>query len=142
MPIPVLTQVKFEGYKITFRKTVEINPASCTLMKENVTSTGDFTDFTGDSDRTTVSYNFKCLYKREFQPAERTKYGLHGNESGIIWLAPDHLATQFGTWKVDVRKWYVKLAESIFIVDRVVYEEPLFGSCLAIRLYLVDIDLE
>ena len=139
MSVAVITPEKFYRYRTQFKKNLDKVPARCVITFTTQTSSGSFTDFTGDSNRTTNTFTLPCLYNFELSEQQRLKYGMDSNESGIIFLSPIHLQEMTGytdLTRKDIAM--ILLNEGEFAVNRVKHKEPLYNSCIAIQLYVMD----
>ena len=136
-----ITQTRFVRFRQQFFKTLQCVPSECTLIfTSKAESTGQFTNFTGESDRVKEEHTVKCLYKREFSANDRVKYGLHEDVSGVVYVAPTDLVDALGTFKIDKRKFSVLLNEINYIVDTVIFRGPFYNSCIAVEIRVKDPD--
>jgi len=141
-----LTQGQFTNYQNIFYRYAIASPMTISLGIQTPTpSTGNFLeDFAGannsDTDGyPTTWYDFPALYQRDLDTFSRERYGLVENQSGVIYLSPIQIQDVFGSFNaLDERLVVIKLDGHIFMLDKLEYMEPLFGSCVAIEFTLKD----
>lgn len=137
--ISTLSHSKFIQYQVAFERSIRQTPAEATLiLTKNIVSTGEFTDFTGESGRGEVRHTIKCLYKRDFSRSERIKQGIEEEVSGVVYLSPRDLMDTLGTFKLDKFKTRVVLNDIEYIVGSTIYRAPFYNSCIAVELRLRD----
>lgn len=138
--ISPITQQKFVQYRERFLLEIQKSPVLLEIGRATVSSIGPFTDFTGDSARTETKHSFKCLYERTVNEFQRQKYGIEMEIKAVVFLSPQHLIDAYGTFRLGdfLEQLKVYLYEEDYQVSQVVYLEPLYDSCIAVRLDLKD----
>jgi len=107
---------------------------------QNDTSSGfSLTNFVGDNPRTPILYKLQCLYNKEISNREREKYGLPMEVNGEIFLSPKQLVPLFGTYKLNWNKTKVHFEERIQVIDRIIYLEPMYESCVGVQVFVKDV---
>jgi hypothetical protein len=139
MPGTMLTKGRFLSLQGKFYRKVTASPMKIDLVVVTaITPADDYDAFVGDSDRTSKTYSFPCLYKRQLSDYDRTKYGLTAEINGLIWLSPIDIKKQLPDFHIDKA-----LVTSIFagkkqVLDQVDYLEPYYDTCIAVFLKLKD----
>lgn len=139
----LISKSNFNRYrKIFYNKVVntpyEIELEISTVDKSSSTD-GDFlSSFVGDSKRTSETYTFKALYEKEISDRTREKYGLPKEVNGIVYLSPLQLIKKFGTFKLDWNRTKVHFEGSTQVINKIVYLEQLYGSCVGIQIFVQD----
>lgn len=130
--------------KQKFYSTVMQLPVVWTLIQTFPVRTDDaYLDFIGDNKRADNTFQIKALYRNQFSEWERTKFGIHKDVSGLLYVPPQVLEQTFGTFRLDWNTIKAQQPDQYegqepFVVDRVAYQEPLYKSCVAVILHLKD----
>lgn len=133
-----LTHASFLKHKNLFRHSVLKTPTDATIHVTTVTTSDKFSAFTGDGERSSESKTVKCLYKRVIERSYRMKYALHEGISGLIFIPPDFLIAEFGTYQLDYTKLTVELQGHTYKVDGVLYHSPHYSDCVCVEYRLTD----
>lgn len=143
--ITQLTFGKFVKYKKAFELTLNRVPTTCVLHIAEVVvpqtseeSVSDFTEFVGERERVIKHYTLKCLYRRDFSPMQREKFGYEEDITGVVFLAPDHISKAVGTEFLDETKITVTFAGFDYTASRVIRRGDLFNTCISIEITLVE----
>lgn len=139
----IVTHSRFLRYQeVLYQKilrvpyTIELEIVSV----QNDTSLGfSLTNFVGDNPRTPILYKLQCLYNKEISNREREKYGLPMEVNGEIFLSPKQLVPLFGTYKLNWNKTKVHFEERIQVIDRIIYLEPMYESCVGVQVFVKDV---
>ena len=94
--------------------------------------------FVGDSPRTLNTYELQALYVKEISNREREKYGLPMEVNGEVYFSPKQLVPLFGTYLLDWNKTKIHFEGRIQVIDKVVYLEKMYDTCIGIQLFLKD----
>lgn len=102
-----------------------------------------YLSFVGDNKRAENKFTIKALYKTELTEWDRTKYGMNKQITGALYIPPAILEQVFGTYKIDWNKIKVQQQgqyenEVPIVINKVSYQEPLYGTCIAVILHLLD----
>lgn len=138
----IVTHSRFLRYQeVLYQKilrvpyTIELEIVSV----QNDTSSGfSLTNFVGDNPRTPILYKLQCLYNKEISNREREKYGLPMEVNGEIFLSPKQLVPLFGTYKLNWNKTKVHFEERIQVIDRIIYLESMYESCVGVQVFVKD----
>lgn len=138
----IITKAAFIGYQTTFYNKLQNTPYKVKLIRTSVVR-GDQTDpitaiFVGDQRRTEEKYEFNALYEKEISNRTREKYGLPMEVNGIVYLSPRQLTPVFGDYHLDWNKTKVEFEGHIQVIDKVVYLEELYGSCVGVQIFVKD----
>jgi hypothetical protein len=98
----------------------------------------DLDMFVGDSKRDSVEYTFNALYEKDISTRTREKYGITNLVNGIVYLSPLQVAPKLGTYRVDKDKTVIHFNGAIQVIDKIDYLEEMYGSCIAIQIFLKD----
>lgn len=139
--MPKVTYAKFFNYQGAFYHEVANADMQIEIGIESSSApSGDFLkDFTGSNNRTITWTTFNALYQSDVRSFDRSKVGIPSDEEGIVYLSPLQLIPIYGTFEIDKLATHVRKSGKEFILHRVTYLEPLYGSCLAIELMMTDI---
>lgn len=142
MQVSTLTRSKFHVIQQAFFNAVRQSPTCCTINETTVSATSlSYSDFVGESDRTTTAYKIRCFFHRIVNNHDRDKFGLSKDVSAIIYTSPNILSSVMGKWMLDDTKIKVTLFDREYLVSAIVYvghvEE--YGSCVTVELRLKDI---
>ena len=133
---------KFFAYQDRFFQQVMNLPPVVTFYY-NTASGGDaYEIFTGQQTRSQEGVAIHCLYKRQLNDYQRTKYGIDEDVQAVIYVPPQILAQIFGTFQLDYKRINIMFSDlkndEVYVVRRMVYLEPLYDSCLAVSYHLVS----
>ncbi len=59
--------------------------------------------------------------------------------NGEIFLSPKQLVPLFGTYKLNWNKTKVHFEERIQVIDRIIYLEPMYESCVGVQVFVKDV---
>ena len=139
----LISKSNFNKYSKIFYSKVTNTPYEIELEISSVdksSTDGDFlSSFVGDSKRTSEIYTFKALYEKEISDRTREKYGLPKEVNGIVYLSPLQLIKKFGTFKLDWNRTKVHFEGSVQVINKIVYLEQLYGSCIGIQIFVQDV---
>lgn len=138
----IITKAAFVGYQTTFYNKLQSTPYKVKLIRTSVVQ-GDQTDpitamFVGDQRRTEEKYEFNSLYEKEISNRTREKYGLPMEVNGVVYLSPRQLTPVFGDYHLDWNKVKVEFEGRVQVIDKVVYLEELYGSCVGVQIFVKD----
>lgn len=145
MPVQALSHQKYLNLRSRFALEVNKSPVIATLVYITPTSSGSFTDLTGESARTEGNYNVKCLYDRNMTEYKRSKFGLTHDVSGLLYLSPIHIAGAVPsgiTWAdffINFERLHVILYGERYQVGLPRFKEPLYNTYIAVELHLKNI---
>lgn len=138
MAVANLTLQKFQRYRAVFEQEVNKQPVEANIILAVIADSTGFTGFTGDKTPTYIDKVVKCLYKRDFSPFERTKFGLKDEVTGVLYIPPNNLIAAFGTWKLAETKIKVLLYGDTYGVGYVRFNGPMYDSCISVEYRLID----
>lgn len=116
------------------------SPMLITLRVVNVgNNEGSIEDFVGSSDRTFTDHKVHALYNYNIIPYDRDKSGYSNDISGEVFVSPLELQRVIGTFRVDRKKTHVIFTDQEVALKEIEYMEPLFNSCVAIKLIMDDL---
>lgn len=93
------------------------NPTEVIIQFIKVTSTGSFTDFTGDSQRTVdMEFGLRCFYQRYLNDKQREKAGVAEDVTLSVFISPLDLQAKTGSFDFPdyVRSSYSRIAVKMF----------------------------
>lgn len=136
----IISKAAFLGYQTQFYNKLRNTPYQIQLLHTKVVSDGTDTlaAFVGDQERETKSYTFQALYEKEISNRMREKYGLPMEVNGIIYLSPRQLTPIFGDYHLDWNKIKVQFEGRIQVIDKIVYLEEMYGSCVGVQIFVKD----
>lgn len=135
----ILTLSLFHRTREKFWTEVGKSPETVDFLEVSTSAPDDpMKVFTGDSVRTEVSNTFKCLYRRKFTPAQRTKFGLKSDISCVVFVSPKDIEKVYGSYKVDEKKFVFVFQDVRYVVDNFIYQAEQFGNCVAIEIRLKE----
>ena len=145
----MISQGRFLQLQELFFKKVTLccNPSTVTFKFIKITSTGKYTDFTGDSQREVEKYVvLKCFYMRNISDKQREKFGVKEEVTDIVYISPIELKNKYGsmTFPDYVRKSYSQIAVEFlgkhYEIDSIRDLEPMHNGkeyiCLAYQVNL------
>ena len=83
-------------------------------------------------------FEFPALYEKEISNRMRDKYGLSKEVNGIIYLSPKQLEPKLGSYQLDWNKTKVHFNGSTQVIDKIIYLEEMYGSCVGIQIFVKD----
>lgn len=135
----LLAKSSFEKFQAIFYRKVAASPYSITLSIITPTTVqGSMEEFVGDSDRDVKQYEFPCLYEKTVDVMQREKYGLPDMIDGIVFLSPLQLVPVLGTYLINKERTKITFEGRTHVIDRVIYLESLFNSCVSVQLDIKD----
>lgn len=139
----LVSQAKFSSYRSLFYQKLLQTPYKIQLEVvsiQKVEPTEEFSldAFVGDSPRNSKFYEFQALYEKEISDRDREKYGLPKEVNGVVYLSPLQLVPVFGTFKLDWNKTKVHFEGSTQVINKIVYLEQLYDSCVGIQIFVKD----
>lgn len=139
----LVSKSKFQYYQNTFYKKVMLTPYEIqleivTIQKVEPTEEFSMDAFVGDSPRTSEFFKFQALYEKEIPNRTREKYGLPKEVNGIVYLSPKQLVPKFGDYHLDWNKTKIHFEGRVQVIDKIIYLEELYGSCVGIQIFVKD----
>ena len=140
----VLSQAAFRSYQNKFHEKIMGTPHTVkveifsVVPKDDTSGEFDIETFVGDSKRTSKEYLFNALYEEDISTRTREKYGVTNLINGIVYLSPLQVLPVLGTYRIDKNKTIVHFNGAIQVIDKIDYMDELFGSCIAIQIFLKD----
>lgn len=139
----ILPQAKFNRYRQVFFNKLKATPYT---IKLEIVQPGVSTDseefslesFVGDNPRESSFYEFRALYEKEISDRTREKYGLPKEVNGIVYLSPMQLVPVFGDYHLDWNKTKVHFEGHIQVINKIIYLEELYNSCVGIQIFVRD----
>lgn len=119
--------------RIFFNNVVNCkNPVSVLIQVPTISSTGTFTDFTGDSGRDgfDTELTLKCLYKRSISDKDRAKYGIDEDIDSLVYISPLELKDKYASLTLPdaifktKQKAKVTLFDKVYRIKQIVENEP------------------
>ena len=109
-----------------------------TVQKVEPTEDFSFDAFVGDSPRESTFYSFQALYEKEIPNRTREKYGLPKEVNGVVYLSPLQLVPKLGDYHLNWNKTKVHFEGRVQVIDKIVYLEELYGSCVGLQIFIKD----
>lgn len=139
----LVTKSKFQYYQNTFYKKLLATPYRIkleivTIQKVEPTEEFSMDAFVGDSPRTSEFYEFQALYEKEIPNRTREKYGLPKEVNGVVYLSPKQLVPALGYYHLDWNKTKVHFEGRVQVIDKIIYLEELYGSCVGVQIFVKD----
>lgn len=139
----LVSKSKFLQYRQTFYRKLLDTPYKITLEiieVKPVESIGDFSfdAFVGDSPRESTFYSFQALYEKEIPNRTREKYGLPKEVNGVVYLSPLQLVPKLGDYHLNWNKTKVHFEGRVQVIDKIIYLEELYGSCVGLQIFIKD----
>lgn len=139
----LVTRAKFLSYQNLFYKKLQATPYKIqleivTIQKVEPTEEFSMDAFVGDSPRTSEFFEFRALYEKEIPNRTREKYGLPKEVNGIVYLSPKQLVPALGYYHLDWNKTKVHFEGRIQVIDKIIYLEELYGSCVGVQIFVKD----
>ena len=137
----LISKSKFLQYQRTFYSKLLATPYEVKLEVVEVkpiVSTEDFSfdAFVGDSPRESTFYSFQALYEKEIP--NRTRDGLPKEVNGVVYLSPLQLVPKLGDYHLNWNKTKVHFEGRVQVIDKIVYLEELYGSCVGLQIFIKD----
>ena len=140
-----ITHTKFIEFQRKFFQTVKGLPVMCTFHEIHNDPNGSGFDALMKTSPKLPETTFKlqALYKKDFTPYDRVRYGLRENVSGIIWFSPLELKRRAGIVTLKEQNYKVHFddihdSDQTYQIDCIKYLEPMYNTCIAIEIHLVD----
>lgn len=141
----LITKDKFNQYQGIFYSKVTNTPYFVELIRVSIVD-GHYDEdggfnleaFVGSSNRVYKSYRLQCLYEKQIADRTRDKYGIPKEVNGVVYLSPRQLVPLFGDYHIDVNKTKFKFEGHTQVINKVVYLEELYGSCVGLQIFLQD----
>lgn len=139
----LVTKTKFLNYQNTFYRKLLATPYKIqleivTVQPVELTEEFSMEAFVGDSPRTSEFFEFRALYEKEIPNRTREKYGLPKEVNGVIYLSPKQLVPALGYYHLDWNKTKVHFEGRIQVIDKIIYLEELYGSCVGVQIFVKD----
>ena len=139
----LLTKTRFLSYQNTFYRKLLATPYRIkleivTAYKVEQTEEFSLEAFVGDSPRTSEFFEFNALYEKEIPNRTREKYGLPKEVNGVVYLSPKQLVPKFGDYHLNWNKTKVHFEGRIQVIDKIVYLDELYGSCIGVQIFVKD----
>lgn len=139
----ILTQPKFSRYRQVFFNKVKATPYTIKLeiVQPQVSADSEefsLESFVGDNPRESKFYEFRALYEKEISDRTREKYGLPKEVNGIVYLSPLQLVPVFGDYHLDWNKTKVHFEGHVQVINKIIYLEELYNSCVGIQIFVRD----
>ena len=139
----LVTRTRFLYYQNTFYKKLLATPYRIkleivTIQKVEPTEEFSMDAFVGDSPRISEFYEFQALYEKEIPNRTREKYGLPKEVNGVVYLSPKQLVPALGYYHLDWNKTKVHFEGRIQVIDKIIYLEELYGSCVGVQIFVKD----
>lgn len=141
----LVTKTQFLRYQNAFYKKLQSVPykvqLEVTTVKESEpTEEFSMDSFVGDSQRTSVLYEFRTLYEKEVSNRMREKYGLPHEVSGVVYFSPRQLIPKLGDYHLDWNRTKVHFEGRTQVIDRIVYLEEFkeYNTCIGIQIFVKD----
>lgn len=132
---------KYMMWQDRFYQDVMKLPSHVTFIQETIDPAATPYDIlTKTAAMTSIETKVKALWKRQFSYYERIKAGLSENCEGAVYIPPRQLVDLFGAFNLDFHKINIQIFDwkynEIYVVDKVVYQAPMFDTCYAVELHL------
>lgn len=139
----LVSKNRFLQYQNMFYRKLLLTPYKVkleviTVEKTEPTDVFSMDAFVGDSPRTSKFYEFQALYEKDISSRTREKYGLPKEVNGVIYLSPKQLVPKLGDYHLDWNKTKVHFEGHTQVIDRVIYLEELYNSCVGIQIFVKD----
>ena len=139
----LISKTKFLQYQGMFYRKLLATPYKIQLevisvQRKEMPEEFSIDAFVGDSPRTSKFYEFNALYEKEISNRTREKYGLAKEVNGVIYLSPKQLIPELGDYHIDWNRTKVHFEGRTQVIDRVIYLEELFNSCVGIQIFIKD----
>ena len=140
----LVTKAAFLRYQNIFYKKLLATPYKVALevvsvhKVEHPEDEFSLEEFVGDSPRTSQMFEFPALYEKEISNRMRDKYGLSKEVNGIVYLSPKQLEPKLGSYQLDWNKTKVHFNGRTQVIDKIIYLEEMYGSCVGIQIFVKD----
>jgi hypothetical protein len=139
----LVDKARFLSYQNLFYRKLQQTPYKIqlevvTVQKVEPTEDFSFDAFVGDSPRESTFYSFQALYEKEIPNRTREKYGLPKEVNGVVYLSPLQLVPKLGDYHLNWNKTKVHFEGRVQVIDKIVYLEELYGSCVGLQIFIKD----
>nr|DAF47683.1 MAG TPA: hypothetical protein [Myoviridae sp. ctByu2] len=139
----LVDKARFLSYQNLFYRKLQQTPYKIqlevvTVQRVEPTEDFSFDAFVGDSPRESTFYSFQALYEKEIPNRTREKYGLPKEVNGVVYLSPLQLVPKLGDYHLNWNKTKVHFEGRVQVVDKIVYLEELYGSCVGLQIFIKD----
>lgn len=139
----LVTKTKFLQYQALFYRKLLATPYKVKLEVITIQNTKPSEEFSmdafvGDSPRVSTFYEFQALYEKDISNRTREKYGLPMEVNGVVYLSPKQLVPKLGDYHLNWNRTKVHFEGRTQVIDRVIYLEELYGSCVGIQIFVKD----
>lgn len=138
----IISKNKFLSYQRLFYRKLMGVPYKIQLEFSKVIqvpTTGFSLDsFVGDSPREPEIIEINALYEKEISTRVRDKFGLSREVNGVVYISPLQLIPKIGTFNLDWNKTKVHFEGRIQVIEKIVYLEQLYDSCVGIQIFVKD----
>lgn len=139
----LVDKARFLSYQNLFYRKLQQTPYKIqlevvTVQKVEPTEDFSFDAFVGDSPRESTFYSFQALYESEIPNRTREKYGLPKEVNGVVYLSPLQLVPKLGDYHLNWNKTKVHFEGRVQVIDKIVYLEELYGSCVGLQIFIKD----
>lgn len=139
----LVDKARFLSYQNLFYRKLQQTPYKIqlevvTVQRVEPTEDFSFDAFVGDSPRESTFYSFQALYEKEIPNRTREKYGLPKEVNGVVYLSPLQLVPKLGDYHLNWNKTKVHFEGRVQVIDKIVYLEELYGSCVGLQIFIKD----
>lgn len=139
----LVDKARFLSYQNLFYRKLQQTPYKIqlevvTVQKVEPTEDFSFDAFVGDSPRESTFYSFQALYEKEIPNRTREKYGLPKEVNGVVYISPLQLVPKLGDYHLNWNKTKVHFEGRVQVIDKIVYLEELYGSCVGLQIFIKD----
>lgn len=139
----LVDKARFLSYQNLFYRSLQQTPYKIqlevvTVQRVEPTEDFSFDAFVGDSPRESTFYSFQALYEKEIPNRTREKYGLPKEVNGVVYLSPLQLVPKLGDYHLNWNKTKVHFEGRVQVIDKIVYLEELYGSCVGLQIFIKD----
>jgi hypothetical protein len=136
-----LPKNKFLRFQDNFYRQVIALPMKLTFIEKIVDdSADDYDKLVKAAGYSTESKTVRCMYRTNFTPWERTKFGLAQDATAIAYIPPQELIDLYGKFRLNFKTFDVQHTDlfnnEIYVVNKVKFQEPLYDSCICVELHL------
>lgn len=139
----LISKTRFLSYQNQFYRKLQQTPYKIqlevvTVQRVEPTEEFSFDAFVGDSPRESTFYSFQALYEKEIPDRTREKYGLPKEVNGVVYLSPLQLVPKLGDYHLNWNKTKVHFEGRVQVIDKIIYLEELYGSCVGLQIFIKD----
>lgn len=139
----LISKAKFLQYQTLFYRKLLATPYKVrleviTIQRTKPSEEFSMDAFVGDSPRVSTFYEFQALYEKDISNRTREKYGLPMEVNGVVYLSPKQLVPKLGDYHLNWNRTKVHFEGRTQVIDRVIYLEELYGSCVGIQIFVKD----